>query len=99
MPVRFLTAAQRDSYGQYTGPPAQDELSRFFHLSDDDRAQILNCRSDLSRLGFALQVTTVRYLGTFLDDPTDVPVLVRQTIARQLGIGNLTSPSRGSDFV
>jgi hypothetical protein len=42
------------------------------------------------RLGFALQLTTVRFLGTFLEDPTAVPTAVIATITRRLGIDPTT---------
>ena len=38
MAVSFLTAAQRDRYGRYPDVVTPDDLSRCFHLSDDDRA-------------------------------------------------------------
>jgi TnpA family transposase len=79
MAVSFLNAAQRDRYGRYPDVVTPDDLSRCFHLSDDDRAQIMSCRGHHNRLGFALQLTTVRYLGTFLDDPTAVPSSVLQS--------------------
>jgi TnpA family transposase len=89
MAVSFLTAAQRDRYGRYPDVVTPDDLSRCFHLSDDDRAQIMSCRGHHNRLGFALQLTTVRYLGTFLDDPVAVPSSVLQSLSHQLAIHTL----------
>jgi TnpA family transposase len=86
MAVRFLTAAQRDRYGRYPDVVTPDDLARCFHLSDDDRAQIPICRGEHNRLGFALQLTTVRYLGTFLNDPVGVPSPVLLSLSRQLAI-------------
>jgi Domain of unknown function (DUF4158) len=65
-----------------------DELTRYYHLNDDDLTQITSCRGEQNRLGFALQLTTVRYLGTFLGDPVAVPSSVLQTLSRQLGLAN-----------
>ena len=53
MAVSFLTAAQRDRYGRYPDVVTPNDLSRCFHLSDDDRAQIMSCRGHHNRLGFA----------------------------------------------
>jgi hypothetical protein len=89
MPVSFLSAIQREDYGRYTGSPTADELTRCFHLTDDDLAQIMTCRGAHNRMGFALQLTTVRYLGTFLDNPLAVPSSVMQTLARQLPSADL----------
>ena len=90
MPVSFLSPAQRDSYGQYLGDPSTQELARYFHLDDSDHTQIVEKRGDANRLGFALPLTTVRFVGTFLDDPTAVPPAVLATMSRQLGIDTTT---------
>jgi hypothetical protein len=89
MALSFLTAAQRDRYGRYPDMVTPDDLARCFHLSDEDRAQIMSCRGHHNRLGFALQLTTVRYLGTFLDDPVAVPSPVLQSLSHQLAIQTL----------
>jgi len=91
MPVSFLSNTQRENYGRYTGVPAPEDLTRYFHLDDVDIRWIAQRRGEQNRLGFAVQLGTVRFLGTFLDDLLTVPAPVLRTLARQLYIEGVDS--------
>lgn len=85
MPVDFLEH-QHDSYGSYCQPPTSQDLSRCFHLDDLDLELISEKRGAHNRLGFALQLSTLRYLGLFIKQPFDVPDVVIETLQEQLNL-------------
>lgn len=86
MPVEFLSDEQAEAYGTFAEEPTRPELERFFFLDDVDRDLIALRRTEHHRLGFALQMCTVRYVGLFLEDPLAVPWPVVEHLAVQLGI-------------
>ncbi|MGI8846886.1 MAG: Tn3 family transposase [Candidatus Dormibacteria bacterium] len=94
MPVEFLTDEQAAGYGRFAGEVTTAEVERFFHLDDGDRERIARRRSDSHRLGFAVQLGTVRAVGRFLEDPLDVPWAAVEFVAEQMGIIDATCVKR-----
>src|SRR6266567_4414846 len=88
MPGEFMTEGEAAAYGRYAGPPAQADLERVFFLDDEDRKLVDLRRGEHMKAGFALQLVTVRWLGTFLEDPLDGPGEVLDLVAGQLGIAD-----------
>jgi len=90
MPVDFLTTEQKSGYGQFAGEPNEAQLERYFHLDETDLSFIYQRRGNQNRLGFAMQLTSVRFLGTFISDFTNVPVKVQKFVAQQLSLNNVS---------
>jgi len=86
MPVEFLTREQEEKYGKFSEDPSPEQLAKYFWFDDKDRNAIFNHRHDHNRLGFALQLGTVRFLGTFLSSPKEIPANVISYISQQLKI-------------
>ncbi len=97
MSVDFLTADQQRSYGRFSDELSRAQLAQYSHLDDRDRGNIDQLRKDHTRLGFAVQLATVRFLGTFLTDPRDVPPAAVAYLADQLGVGDPSCLARYLD--
>lgn len=65
MPVDFLTDKQKESYRIFPKTLDLEILHKYFDVDDYDRSLIANCRRNYNKLGYTLQLTTVRFLGIF----------------------------------
>lgn len=86
MSADFLTDSQVQSYGSYAAEPNEVQLARYFHLDERDLDFVNQRRGMHNRLGIALQLTTARFLGTFISDAMQIPAGVQHHVAAQLGI-------------
>lgn len=86
MPVDFLTEAERERWQRFPDPLPQDDLFVFFQLSDDDQREARGQRDAQNRLGYALQLCILRYLGFVPDNLQAIPHEVVTFVAEQLEI-------------
>ena len=86
MPVDFLTEAERERWQRWPDTMPQDDLLVFFQLSDDDQREARGQRDAQNRLGYALQLCILRYLGFVPDNLQAIPHEVVTFVAEQLEI-------------
>jgi hypothetical protein len=86
MPGRFLTQAERERLQRFPEEISPQDMITYFALSARDMAKVRQQRSAHNRLGFALQLCALRYLGFSPDDVTTAPTNVVSYVAEQLKV-------------
>ena len=82
MPGTFLTTAERERLSRFPDAVSYPDLMIYFALSHNDQAFIDPYRSDANRLGVALQLCSMRYLGFCPVQISTAP----QEVIRYLGL-------------
>ncbi|MBV8318936.1 MAG: DUF4158 domain-containing protein, partial [Planctomycetaceae bacterium] len=86
MPGQLFTDAERRRLGGFPDRVSHEDLVTFYTLTRSDRAEVNPCADDAGRLGFALQLGTLRYLGFCPDDLGAAPAEVVRFLADQLKV-------------
>lgn len=86
MPVNFLSEAERLRFTSFPDNLSADDLIGFFTLSQTDIQQIPAHASAVNRLGFALQLLLLRFLGFHPPQLTSVPEIVIEFVASQIDV-------------
>jgi len=86
MPIQFFTDAERQRLNNFPLEIQYQDLATFFTLSETDKAQIPIHRPAYNRLGFAIQLSTLRFMGFVPDNLQGIPPAIVDYLARQLDV-------------
>ncbi len=87
MPTRFLSDAELAQLAGFPADIAAEDLVTYFTLeADDARWAMRDHRGAANRLGLALQLCSLRWLGFVPDDLTSAPPAAVARLAGQLGV-------------
>lgn len=86
MPVQFLSEADHARLNRFPDEIPTEDCFTFFLLSKEDLSEIDKQRSNSSRLGFALQLCALRYMGFVPKALKSVPERVLKYVAAQLQV-------------
>jgi Domain of unknown function (DUF4158) len=86
VPGRVFTESERKRLDVFPSEIAELDLIRYFTLSGSDLEFVRKQRGDHNRLGFALQLCGLRYLGFCPDDLVTAPPAAITFVADQLQV-------------
>ena len=86
MPVRFLSDAELARLSSWPDEIAEHDLITFFTLTSDDAAWLSGNIRVENRLGAAVQLCTLPWLGWIPDDLTGCPSAAVSRLGSQLGL-------------
>jgi len=84
VPGRIFTPQERKRLDAFPSEIGEADLIRYFTLSGSDLDLVRRQRGDHNRLGFALQLCALRYIGFSPDDLETVPTAAMTFVAEQL---------------
>ena len=84
MPGSFLSETERERLNQFPSLIPDEDLITFFTLSASDIIEVEKQRGDHNRLGFSLQICTLRYLGFLPQDLNSAPVEAVRFVGGQI---------------
>jgi hypothetical protein len=84
MPGQFLTTTERERWDRFPPEIVEEDLVSFFTLSAADLVHIPVKSAAHNRLGFALQLCAIRYLGFCPADLATAPTPAVTYLARQV---------------
>ena len=86
MPGSFLNDTERERLRGFPTEIPSEDLIGYFTLSESDQILVRGQRRDHNRLGFALQVCALRYLGFVPTKLHSAPPAAIGHLAKQLGV-------------
>src|SRR5437016_5899762 len=86
MPIGFLTEAEREQLNRFPEHIPEEDLRIVFLLSEADHQAVNRQHDDHTRLGFALQLCTLRYLGFVPTALSTAPSPAVAYVAEQLNV-------------
>ncbi len=94
MPVQFLSEADHLRLNRCPDDIPQSDLNTYFQLNAEDVTVLSTLRGDTNRLGFALQLCCLRYLGFFPNNLNELAAAVVDYVAEQI----LLDPDTLADY-
>src|SRR6266850_2966968 len=86
MPIHIFTEAERATLDTFPAEITQEDLITFFTLSEADKAQLPIYSAPYNRLGFALQLCTLRFMGFVPEDVMRIPPAIVEYVAEQITV-------------
>jgi len=86
LPVRYLSDTELARLNSWPADIAEHDAVTFFTLTDDDRAWLAGFQRDDNRLGVAVQLCTVPWLGWVPEQLTGCPAGALARVVSGLGI-------------
>jgi hypothetical protein len=86
MPIQIFTEAERTRLDAFPEEITHDDLIAFFTLTKADQRQLPRSSAPHNRLGFALQLCTLRFMGFVPEELTRIPPAVVESVAKQSGV-------------